>query len=127
MSNEKTLNIEVDERLLNALDASNYRISLANQRKNSKLKLQRSLTFPKNGGIFYVSQELISFIQALLLAGKESTILLDTNDNPIEIKNLEEFFEEIYDRYYQTLNDYLIQYKELQKARNVKKLIFGDE
>lgn len=115
-----------DDRLLKALEASNYRISLANQRKNAKLKLQRSLTFSKNGGTFFISKELISFIQALLIAGKETTILLDENENPIEIANLEEFFDEIYDRYYQTLNDYLIQYKELQKARNVKKLIFEE-
>ncbi len=126
MSSEPTLNVEIDERLTNALSASNYRISLSNQRKNSKLKLQRSLTFSKNGGTFYISQELMSFINCLMMNGKETTILLDINDNPIEIKNVEEFFSEIYDRYYQTMNDYLIQYKEMQKARNVKKLIFGD-
>jgi hypothetical protein len=126
MAEERILNGETDERLAKALEASNYRVTLANQRKNARLKLNRFLTYPKNGGVFFVTKELISFIQSLLIAGKESTILLDSNENPIEILNLEEFFEEIYDRYYQAMNDFLIDYKENQKARSVSKLVFKD-
>ena len=127
MGEERILNGETDERLAKALEASNYRITLANQRKNSRLKLNRFLTFPKNGGVFFITHELISFVQSLLIAGKESTIILDTNENPIEILNIEEFFDEIYDRYYQAMNDYLADYKQFQQSRSVQKLVFGDK
>ena len=126
MGEERILDGATDERLTKALESSNYRVTLSNQRKNAKLRLNRFLTYPKAGGIFFVSTELISFIQSLLIAGKESTILLDSNENPIEIKNLNDFFEEIYDRYYQAMNDYLIDYKETQKARSVQKLVFKE-
>lgn len=126
MPKTSTKKSETDERLLNALEASNYRISVTNQRKNAQLKLNRFLSFPKNGGLFLITPELISFIQTLLTQQKESTILLDVNKNPIEVLNLEEFFDEIYDRYYQAMNDYLLEYKEIQKARSVQKLIFGE-
>lgn len=124
MSDEIVISGEMDPRLADALTAANYRITLANQRKNAKLKLQRYLTFPKNGGMFFVDRELVSFVQSLILAGKDSTILLDSNDNPIEINNLDSFFEEIYERYYNGLQDYLSEYNAFKKARNVEKLIF---
>jgi len=126
MSEELILDGSINERLSKALEASNYRITYNNQRKNAKLKLNRFLSFPKNGGMFFITPDLISFIHTLLFHQKESAILMDTNDNPIEIKNLEEFFEEIFDRYHQGMNDYLSEYKEFQKSRNVSKLIFGD-
>lgn len=126
MGTEHVLDGATDERLTKALESSNYRITLSNQRKNAKLRLNRFLTYPKAGGMFFISTELISFIQSLLIAGKESTILLDSNENPIEIANLPDFFEEIYDRYYQAMNDYLIDYKETQKARTVSKLVFKE-
>lgn len=124
MSDEVTISGEMDPRLADALTAANYRITLANQRKNSKLKLQRYLTLPKNGGMFFVDRDLISFVQSLILAGKETTILLDSNDNPIEIANLEEFFDEIYERYYNGLKEYLEEFNSFKKARSVEKLIF---
>lgn len=127
MSEELTLDGSINERLSRALEASNYRITLANQRKNARLKLNRFLSYPKNGGIFFITPALISFIQTLISNDKESTILLDTNENPIEITDLQEFFDEIYDRYYQGMNDYLVVYQEFQRSRNVSKLIFGDK
>lgn len=124
MSEEIVLDGSTNERLARALEASNYRVTLANQRKNARLKLNRFLSFPKNGGMFFITPQLISFINTLLFHQKESTILLDNNENPIEILDLEEFFEEINDRYYQAMNDYLHEYREFQKARNVSTLIF---
>ena len=116
----------IDPKLAQALEVSNYRVSLANQRKNARLKLNRFLTYPKNGGVFFVTPELISFVNTLIIHGKESTILLDTNENPIEITDLETFFEEVYDRYYQAMNDFLIEHKEIQKSRTIKKLVFEE-
>ena len=127
MSEEIILDGAINERLSKALEASNYRITYNNLRKNARLKLNRFLSYPKNGGMFLITPDLISFIHTLLFHQKTSTILLDTNENPIEITDLEEFFEEIYDRYYRGMNDYLMTYKEFQKSRNVSKLIFGDK
>lgn len=123
---ERVQDGSIDPKLAQALEVSNYRVSLANQRKNSRLKLNRFLTFPKNGGVFFVTPELISFVYTLVMQGKTSTILLDTNENPIEILNIEEFCEEIYDRYYQAMNDFLSEHKEIQKSRTIKKLVFEE-
>lgn len=116
----------ISERLSRALENCNYKVTLSNQRKNAKLKLERFLTLSHNGGIFFINTDLISFIQSLIISGKESTLILDKNENPIEIDNLEAFFEIIYDRYYQALNDYLVEYKNIQKSRTVSKLVLEE-
>lgn len=113
----------IDDRLNEAVAAANYRLTLTTQKNNAKLKLQKDLIFAKNGGMFNVSQELISFVQALITFGKSDAVLLDINKNPIEITDLQDFLETIIDQYYECTNDYLHEFKSLQKARTAKALV----
>lgn len=107
----------LDERLEKALEAAKYRVTLFNQKENSKLKFKQALTFSKNGGVFAVDQTLISFVFSLVQRGQESAILIDTNGNPITIEKLEDFLDEINDRYYQATNDFLVDFKKIQSSR----------
>lgn len=117
------LQAALDARLDDAIAQANYRLTLVNQKNNARLKLQRDLTYSTAGGIFEISPELISFVQALLTAGKEEAILLDTNKNPVEISNLLEFRDAIISKYYEHINDFLAEFKALQRKRNTKALI----
>lgn len=109
----------LDERLEKALEKSKYRVTLYNQKENCKLKFKQSLSFSKNGGIFFVDQTLISFIQSLVNRQQDQAVLIDVNGNPINIEKLDLFLDDILDRYYQATNDYLVEFKKLQVARNV--------
>ena len=120
---EITINAqEQDPRLAAALEFSNYRITLNNQKKQAQLKYQNDLVYAENGGIFHIDRTLISFVHCLIESGKERAIILDKNEQPIEIKNLVEFKETILDKYYQFSNAYLVSIKELNQKRNVKSL-----
>lgn len=107
----------LDERLEKALEAGKYRVTLFNQKENCKLKFKQALTFSKNGGVFAVDQQLISFVAVLTGRGQTEAILIDTNGNPINIENLEGFLDDITDRYYQATNDFLIDFKKIQSSR----------
>jgi hypothetical protein len=113
----------IDKRLEDALANSNYRITLNLQKQNAKLKLERDLTYATNGGIFSVSPELISFVHTLISMGKENGILLDVNKNPVELPNLQEFLDNLIERYYECMNEYLVEFKSIQKARTTKALV----
>jgi len=117
------LQAALDQRLNDALVSANYRLTLNAQKQNARLKLQKNLTFSTNGGTFVVSTELISFTSALLARGRKETILLDVNQNPIEITDLDNFFDKINDIYYECMNDYLSEVKALVKARSPKAII----
>lgn len=117
------LQTAIDERLADALAAGNYRSTLNVQKVNAQLKLQRSLLFSIGGGTFKVSKELIAFVGALIVHGNENAVLLDDANNPIDIDDLNEFQEHIINVYHESVNAYMVEYKNVIKSRNVKSLI----
>ncbi len=114
----------MDERLKQALDFSNYRQTLTIQRKQLKEKIDAKLTYGHNGGIFKIDRSLITFVQLLIDSGRiEEVPLLDSNDVPVLVKNMNEFKEEILDRYFTAVYDYYEQHEALKKSRSVEKLL----
>lgn len=114
----------MDDRLKNALEFANYRQTFSVQRKTLEEKIDARLTYGINGGIFKIDQTLINFVHTLESAGRTTdVVLLDTNKTPILIENLDNFKNEILDRYFTSVNEYYDEYKKLKSSRSVEKLI----
>jgi hypothetical protein len=114
----------MDERLKQALDFSNYRQTLSIQRKTLKEKINAKLTYGCNGGLFKIDRSLITFVQMLIDQGRvENVPLIDINDNPILIPNLNDFRDEILDRYFTATYEYLEAYELIKSSRSVEKLL----
>lgn len=109
----------IDERLEKAIDSSKYRVTLYNQKENTKLKFKQSLSYSINGGFFVISEQLISFVQTLISRNILDSILIDAHGNPINIENLSVFLDQVMDKYFEATNDYLIEYKKIQSARKI--------
>ena len=107
-----------------ALDFSNYRKTFAIQRKTLKEKIQARLTYGVNGGIFKIDRQLLNFVELLISKNrKEGVVILDINDKPILIDNLEKFRDEVFDRYFTATNEYYEEYQKIKKARSVESLV----
>jgi len=114
----------MDDQLKKALEFSNYRHSFAIQRKTLKEKIEARLTYGHNGGIFKITQTLITFVQMMIDQGRDAGVpLLDINDNPILIADLNQFRDEIVDRYFTSTLEYYEEYETLKKSRSVEKLL----
>jgi hypothetical protein len=114
----------MQEQLKKALEFSQYKQTLSIQRKVLKEKIEAKLTFGQNGGIFKIDRTLITFVQMLIDQDRTTgVVLLDQNENPILIDNLEKFRDEILDRYFTSTNEYFEQYQTLKKSRSVEKLL----
>lgn len=113
----------MDERLQKALDYSNYMVTYNNQRRMFKEQFTENIHYFVNGSHFVISIELINYVSFLLNRGLEKTVLLDHNDNPVEIENLEEFLENIVDKYFLALNTYMTNINSLKNKRSVEKLV----
>jgi hypothetical protein len=114
----------MEEQLKKALDFSNYRQTFSIQRRTLKEKIEAKLTYGCNGGIFKIDRSLITFVQLLIDQGRVSGVpLIDSNENPILIDNLETFRDEILDRYFTATLEYYEQYQDLKKSRSVEKLL----
>lgn len=114
----------MQDHLEKALQFSNYQQTFSIQRKQLKEKIEAKLTYGYNGGIFKIDRELLNFVQMLLDLNRSSgVVLLDCNDNPVLIENLENFKNEIFDRYFTSTNEYFESYQKLKKSRSVEKLL----
>jgi hypothetical protein len=114
----------MEEQLKKALEFSNYRQTFSIQRRLLKEKIEAKLTIGQNGGIFKIDKSLITFVQMFIDQGRtENVPLIDSNDNPIMIEDLEKFRDDIFDRYYDTTLEYYQEFQELKKSRSVEKLL----
>lgn len=114
----------MEEHLKKALEFSNYRQTFSIQRRLLKEKIDAKLTVGHNGGIFKIDRSLITFIQMLVDQGRtENVPLIDANENPIMIEDLEKFRDDILDRYYDTTLEYYREFQDLKKSRSVEKLL----
>jgi hypothetical protein len=114
----------MDDILKKALDFSNYNQTLNIQRRTIREKLDARLTYGSSGGIFKIDNSLLAFVQLLIDRGRvENVPLLDLNNNPVLIKNLTEFRDDIFDRYFSATLEYYQEYDKIKKSRTVEKLI----
>lgn len=114
----------MEEQFKKALEFSNYRQTFSVQKKILKEKIDAKLTYGINGGIFKIDRSLLTFVQMFIDQGRtENVPLIDANENPIMIEDLEAFRDEIVDRYYDTVLEYYTEYQNLKKSRSVEKLI----
>jgi hypothetical protein len=114
----------VDERLKKALDISNYMVTLNNQKRLLKEKFYENLVYFDSGSQFIVTQNLITFVKLLVESGYDTdVVLIDDNDIPVKISNLQDFYQNILDVYFRSANEYMNEYEKIKKSRTVEKLI----
>ena len=114
----------MDNRLKAALDFSNYRQTLAIQRKTLRERIEGKLTYGHSGGIFKIDRTLLTFVQMLIDQGRtENVPLIDQNENPILIPDLLQFRDEILDRYFTSTYEYHAEYEKIKSSRSVEKLL----
>lgn len=98
------------------------------QLKTFKEKTKSNLTYSVDGGIFYIDRNLLTFVDMLISKNRtDGIVLLDINENPILIDDLNEFYNEILDRYFTVVNEYYQFYQNLKKSRSIEKIIGYDE
>jgi len=121
----------MDERLIKALDFSNFKLSLNNQKKLILNKLEDKLIIYENNGKFTANKETISYIACLVnnFTHKEqkTLIILDDLNKPIKILDINKFLEKLIDIHTIATNEYYIEYEKISRSRNIKKLLNLEE
>ena len=105
------------------LEYADYRFVLNNQKQLLKEKTLQHLRHSHNGGNFNIDSTLISVTKALIDGDNTTIYLMDTNSNPIEIKDAHMFLGTIIEKYMEVMKRYHAEYKELTKNRTVKTLV----
>jgi len=114
----------MDTRLQEALDFSNYRLTLSTQLDNLKIKLKNDLLFTYQNSIFSANINTIMYCALLL---KETTVkefpFEDTNGAPVLITDISDFARKMNSMYMAAMVTYNTEYEKIAKARNIKKIV----
>jgi hypothetical protein len=114
----------MQEQFKKALEFANYQQTFSIQRKTLKEKIEAKLTYGFNNGLFHIDQNLLTFVEILCTKGRTTgVVILDVNENPVLIDDLEKFKDEIFSRYFETTNEYFKEYQVLKKSRSVEKIL----
>ena len=113
----------MDDKLKEALDLSNFVTTFNNQKRLLWEKYQDDLLAYVNGHEIKITQELISMCESLSRRNNTRTVLIDSNNLPFEVENLETFLENILDQYAQASNKYFTEYTKLKISRSVERVV----
>ena len=106
------------ENLDQALSFANYQTVINQQRQLLKQKFIDDCVVAHNGGLFKLSPEFILAVENL-----KSNWVLDLNNNPVLIEDLDSFIATAKETYHSALTAYGQSYQELKTKRNVRTLV----
>lgn len=113
----------MDERLQKALEFSNYTLTLNNQKKNIKNRVQQLQLVHYGSGVFVANQETIAFVKTMIDLKHTSGVLIDSKDNPVRVSNYNELLDKLVNQYISATQEYDVEYEKLRKARNIKSIM----
>lgn len=86
-----------------------YDVAVA--KRNALEKARSRQVLVHHGHLFRADPETINLVKSLKDLGVDNVVLLDTNDNPVSIKDPEDFLQRLVQRNQETLNSYLETYE----------------
>lgn len=110
----------MEENLENILSYKNTMRNFNLNRKVMQDKIMNELHVYQNGGTFVVTQELIGFLNYLVQSDKTNVNILDKNNLPINIADVNEFLERVAERYFSSLNFYYQEYEQLRSSTKIE-------
>jgi len=113
----------MDQRLENALEFSKYMATMNNQKRIIREQFLESCIHYINGGKFSVNRELITFCHTLLQNDQTGAVLIDDNETPIDVEDLQKFLDDILDIYFTASYKYLDKHNEIKSNRTIEGLV----
>jgi len=113
----------MDSRLEKALEFSNYMTTLNNHKKILREKFLESSVYYYGGGTFTVTQQLINFCYVMTSNNQTNIVLIDDNDIPINVEDVNMFYEDIINLYFTSTQSYLAEYEKIKTNRSSQGLL----
>jgi len=114
----------MDEKIEKAFAVANYMSTLSNQRRIILEEYNQKLVHYIDGASFKITTDLINFTKTVLDLGyTEDVAFVDSNDFPVIIKDVQQFFDNISGLYFEATNEYAAKYAELKTKRKISDIV----
>jgi hypothetical protein len=110
----------MDEKVEKAFATANFMATLSNQRRIILEEYNQKLLHYVNGATFKIDYALISFVKTLIELGNTSNVVLvDSNNFPMLVEDLESFLKSIVDKYLDATSQYATKFNEIKIKRKI--------
>lgn len=99
-----------------------FNASFAAQRSMLKTEFKQQTLVAANGGLFQLTPELLLFVDKRS-TNKTELVVLDRQELPIRLENVQDLLVQWNAVYDQALNDYYSKLHQLRKARSIAQLV----
>jgi len=113
----------MDERIEKAFETANYMATLSNQKRIIKEEFEQQLIYYINGSTFQIDTNLISYVKTIIDLGHDEFVFIDSNNVPVSVSNVKEFFDNITSQYFKATQIYFEKYSDLRVKRKIKDII----
>lgn len=113
----------MDKKLAEALEFSNYRLTINNQKQNLKLRMHTMCIVGYASSIFNATPELIAFVKLIIDSGNTQYVFLDSNENPVLVTDLNDFYSRLLGAYTSAINEYYTELLKLNQVRSVAEIV----
>jgi hypothetical protein len=114
----------MDERIEKAFEVANYMATLSNQRRIVLEEYNQKLVHYINGATFCITPELINLTKTILDIGQNTDVaFVDSNNFPIVVSDVQEFFDNIIAIYFEATNEYAAKYANLKSKRKIADIV----
>lgn len=117
----------IPETLEEILTLSNARAVYQNQVRLAELRFRNSCTMGWKGHEFRITPEMLGYLQLRLNTNTENALVLDFNNLPVMIDDIELFLDIATDQYHSALNAYYDEYVRLRASRKAEKMLEVEE
>lgn len=108
----------MDTKLKTALEQSEYMRTFQNQKRLLKEKFKKDCIVYYNGGMFIVDMQFINNIK-----NPVTDVIIDANDIPIKVRNMQDFYETMINKFRFATESYYDAYSKLCQYRDAKGLL----
>lgn len=108
------------------LTISNARAVYQNQVRLAELRFNNACNIGFKGHMFRITPDFLGYLQSRLNAGNEAALVLDFNNLPVMIDDMELLIDIASDQYHTALNAYFDEYTRLRSSRKVEKMVEAD-
>lgn len=114
----------MDQRLTQALEFANYRLTLQTQRQNILARVEAALLVKYQNTIFRACPELISFVGMSAIRSKDQPLYVDDqNGNTQSITDKNDFLSALETAYQTAMEMKYQEQQKLKSARNSSKVV----
>lgn len=109
------------------LEISNARAVYQHQVRMAEIKFRNACILGFAGGEFHIDPYLLGYLEHRVRVNVDKAVVLDVNNLPILITDLEDFLDIASSQYHSALNEYYDEVQRLRSTRDPAKMVEAKE